>query len=62
MAAYLGTAERIHAHACVDAGVVVLGLKGPAGVRRLKVGDKVVYYSPRSPMATFSVPSPPSAR
>ena len=47
-AAYLGIAERVHARACTEAGVCVLGLKGPAGVRKLNPGDKVIYYSPKT--------------
>jgi len=47
-ACYLGIAERIHAHMCRDRGVVVLGLDGPSGVRKLTPGDGVVYYSPRT--------------
>ena len=45
---YLGIAERNYARLCVEAGVVVLGIKGPAGVRKLSVGDGVIYYSPKT--------------
>ena len=44
----LGIAERIHAELCKEAGVVVLGIDGPSGVRKLNPGDKVVYYSPKT--------------
>ena len=45
---YLGIAEKIHVDLVVDAGVVVLGLKGPNGVRKLRPGDGVIYYSPKT--------------
>ena len=45
---FLGLAERVHAQMCMDANVVVLGLKGPAGVKKLTPGDGVVYYSPKT--------------
>ena len=45
---YLGIAEKIHADMCVAEGVVVLGLGGPSGVRKLRAGDGVVYYSPKT--------------
>ena len=45
---YLGIAERIHADACVTAGVCVLGLSGPSGVKKLNPGDGVIYYSPKT--------------
>lgn len=44
---YLGIAEKVHADMCVEAGIVVLGLDGPSGVRKLNPGDGVVYYSPK---------------
>ncbi len=45
---FLGIAERIHSQMCMEAGVVVLGIKGPAGVKKLSPGDHVVYYSPKT--------------
>ena len=45
---FLGLAERLHARMCMEAGVVVLGIKGPAGVKKLSPGDGVVYYSPKT--------------
>lgn len=45
---YLGIAEKNYVEMCVERGVVVLGIDGPSGVRKLKPGDGVVYYSPKT--------------
>lgn len=45
---FMGIAERVHARLCMEEGVVVLGIKGPSGVKNVSVGDKVIYYSPKT--------------
>lgn len=45
---YLGIAEKSYVDLCTEAGVCVLGISGPSGVKKLNPGDGVIYYSPKT--------------
>ena len=56
---FVGLAERVHVDMMRSDGVVVLGIKNDAGMRRTKPGDRVVYYSPKeapdgAPLRSFT--------
>ncbi len=44
---FVGLADRFHVDMMRSDGVVVLGIRNDAGVRRVKPGDRVAYYSPK---------------